>query len=88
MSRGIYHWSRIAQPARFWKINAAAALPWVALALHARWWIFGVALLWTLASVYIEVVKKTTLTAFFRGVLLAITGKKKSTTNIVKQFLS
>ena len=89
MAKGRYHWSRSAPPARFFVINASAALPWLMLLLVPALWKFllPLALCITFGLVYIEVVKKMTLRAVFRqaGVFLVV--RLLTTHNILKELV-
>ena len=85
MATGRYHWSNCAPPARFFKINAVASLPWLGVILHPNWTTFYVALVVTVILVYIEVVKKMTVGSFARAVNVWMTGRVKSTMSLVKE---
>ncbi len=84
---GRYHWSNCAPPARFFKINAVASLPWLGVILRPSWMTFYAALAVTAVLLYIEVVKKMTVTAFFRAVNVWLTGRVKSTKNLLKELI-
>jgi len=85
MATGRYHWSNCAPPARFFKINAAASLPWLAVILHPSWMTFYVALVVTAILLYVEIVKKMSVTAFMRAINVWLTGRVKSTKNLIKE---
>lgn len=85
MATGRYHWSNCAPPAQFFKINAVASVPWLALVLHPGWTTFYVALVVTGVLLYVEIVKKMSVVAFLRAVNIALTGRVKSTMNLVKE---
>ena len=87
MSTGRYHWSNCALPARFFKINAVTALPWLAVILHPSWITFHCALLTTGVFIYVEIVKKMTIMAFVRSINLWMTGRVRSTMNLFKEFV-
>jgi general stress protein CsbA len=85
MATGRYHWSNCAYPARFFKINATASLPWLGVVLHPSLTTFYVALVVTAILLYIEIVKKMTVTAFVRAINIWLTGRVKSTRNLIKE---
>lgn len=86
MSEGRFHWSNCAPPAKFFKINATASVPWLVLLLHPSWWGLYTAVGVTVVLVYIEVVKKMTVLAFVRSIGVALTGRVKATVNLLKEF--
>jgi len=85
MATGRYHWSNCAYPAQFFKINAAASLPWLGFILHPSWMTFYVAFVVTAILLYIEIVKKMSVTAFMRAINVWLTGRVKSTKNLIKE---
>jgi len=87
MATGRYHWSRCAPPARFFMINASAALPWLMLLLVPALWkyLLPLALCMTGGLVYIEVVKKMTVRAVFRQASVFLVGRVRTTHNILKE---
>ena len=87
MATGRYHWSRCAPPARFFVINASAALPWLMLLLVPALWkyLLPLALCMTFALVYIEVVKKMTVRAVCRRAAVFIVGRVRTTHNLLKE---
>lgn len=89
MAEGRYHWSRAAPSARFFGISAVAALPWLLLFVRPMWWAwllpFAVGLSVSLA--YIELYKKMTIRAFFRGIGLFLVGRVKATNSLAKEIL-
>jgi len=85
MSTGRFHWSNCAAPAKFFKINAVASVPWLALVLQPGWTTLGTAVAVTAVLIYIEIVMKMTVGSFLRSVILALTGRVKSTQNLVKE---
>ena len=87
MAIGRYHWSRCAPPARFFVINASAALPWLLLLLVPAWWKFllPLALCMTVGLVYIEVVKKMTVAAVCRQAAVLLVGRVRTTTSLLKE---
>jgi len=87
VSTGRYHWSNCALPAQFFKINAAASLPWLAVVLHPGWMTFSVALAVTAILLYVEIVKKMSIRAFMRAVNVWLTGRVKSTNNLIKELV-
>lgn len=86
MSEGRFHWSNCAPPAKFFKINAASSVPWLILLLHPSWWGLYLAVGVTVTLIYIEVVKKMTVIAFMRSISISLTGRVKSTANLLKEF--
>ena len=89
MATGRYHWSRCAPPARFFVINASAALPWLTLLLVPLLWKFllPLALVMTGGLVYIEVVRKMTVRAVVRQVAVFMVGRVRTTHNILKELV-
>lgn len=85
MASGRYHWSNCAYPAVFFNVNALASLPWVAFLFHPGWDTLKVAFLITIFFVYIEIVLKMSLSAFLRSILVKMTGRVKSTINLIKE---
>lgn len=85
MAAGRYHWSHCASPARFFKINAVASLPWLAVVLYPRWSTLIFAVVVSSALVYVEVIHRMTLRAFLRAVNVIFTGRVKSTQNLMKE---
>lgn len=87
MATGRYHWSRCAPPARFFVINASAALPWLMLLLVPALWklLLPLALSMTVALVYIEVVKKMTVRAVCRRAAVFMVGRVRTTHNLLKE---
>lgn len=84
---GRFHWSNCAPPAQFFKINATASVPWLALVLHPGWVTFFGALVVTFILLYIEIVKKMTVSAFVRALNIWLTGRVKATASILKEFV-
>lgn len=82
MLTGRYHWSNCAFPARFFKINAVASLPWLSVVLHPSWTTACVALVVTGALIYIETIRGMTVSAFLRAINVLLTGRVKSTGNL------
>ena len=82
---GRHHWSNCAPPAVLFKISAIAALPWLALLLFPSTTAAWIALLVTLFLVYVEIIKKMTVVAWFRGVGVFLIGRIKPTRNIIKE---
>ena len=85
MVTGRYHWSNGAHSARFFVVNAIACIPLLGLILHPSW--FG---LWvTLGTIaflfWVERIKNMSVTAFFRSINVALTGRVKSTLNLFKE---
>ncbi len=87
MATGRYHWSNCALPARFFRINAAAALPWLIVILHPSWNTLWIALAVTAILIYIEMFKKMTVKAYMRSLNILLTGRVKSTKNLIKEFV-
>lgn len=87
MSTGRFHWSNCAPPAVFVKINAVASLPWLALALHPSWNVLYTAFIVTGVLLYIEFVKKMTVSACLRALNIWFTGRIKSTRNLISEFV-
>lgn len=85
MSAGRFHWSNCAPSARFFNINAVVSVPWLALILHPSWITAAVAVVITGVFIYIEIVKKMTLIAFFRSINICLTGRVKPTSNFLKE---
>lgn len=89
MAKGRYHWSRSAPPARFFVINASAALPWLLLLLVPAFWKFllPLALLMTFSLVYIEVVKKMTVGAVCRQLGVFMVGRVRTTHSLLRELI-
>ena len=85
MAQGRYHWSNGAYPAQFIKVNAIASIPWLGVILYPRWSTVILAVIVTGLFIYIEFVKKMTVKAFFRAIVIAATGRIKSTTSFLKE---
>lgn len=85
MALGRYHWSNCAPTARFFKINALASVPWLALILHPAWITALLAIAVTGILIYIELIRKMTLLAFFRSINIWMTGRVKPTSNFLKE---
>lgn len=84
MAAGRYHWSNTARSPRFFSLHAIACLPLLALALHPSWRGLYI-LLGTIALlVWIEKIQKMTLQAFFRSLNIVLTGRVKSSLNLLK----
>ncbi|UXI68342.1 IcmT/TraK family protein [Tahibacter amnicola] len=82
MSQGRYHWSNCAVPARFVRIHAIGCLPWLLLLVRASWYTFYFAIALTAALIYIEIIKKMTLGAFFRSIVVTLTGRVRPTISL------
>ena len=82
MATGRHHWSHCARPAKFFVINASAAVPWLALALMPGWTLLWIALTLSAALIYIEIMKKMTVNAFLRACIIQLTGRTKTTQTI------
>lgn len=85
MATGRYHWSNGAYSARFFVINAIACVPVLALILHPSWFLLYIALGSTAVLVYIEKFMKMSMSAFFRSINIALTGRVKSSLNLIKE---
>ncbi|MDB6014963.1 MAG: hypothetical protein JWL65_7213 [Gammaproteobacteria bacterium] len=84
MAAGRYHWSNAAPTARFFTLHAIACLPLLALALHPSWNGLYILLATIALLVWIEKVQKMTLQAFFRSLNIVMTGRVKSSFNLLK----
>jgi len=84
MAEGRYHWSNCARQAQFIRIHYIGSVPWLILLLHPSLNTLFFALGVTALLVYVEVVKKMTVRAFFRSLLLRLTGRVKSTGNLAR----
>jgi hypothetical protein len=85
MATGRYHWSNGAYGARFFAINAVACLPILALILHPSWFLLYVALGVIAVFVYIEKFLKMSISAFYRSLNITLTGRVKSSLNLIKE---
>lgn len=85
MAQGREHWSKSAPPARFFVINAVAAVPWLLLFLFPGLTMLSIAVALTGFLVYIEIFKKMTVRAYVRSIGVFLTGRVKTTTNILKE---
>lgn len=85
MATGRYHWSNAAYSARFFVINAAACLPLLALILHPSWLGLYVTLATIVFLFWVEKIKKMTLSAFLRSINIVLTGRIKSSINLLKE---
>ncbi len=85
MATGRYHWSNGAYGARFFVINALACVPVLALILHPSWFLFYIAVGFAAVLVYIEKFLKMSLSAFFRSINITLTGRIKSSLNLIKE---
>lgn len=83
MSEGRNHWSNCALTAQFVVIDAIAAIPWFAVLLHPRWGTAGVALVVTVFLIYVQNIRKMTVLDYFRGLFVSVSGRVRSTTNII-----
>jgi len=81
MSTGRYHWSNLAPSAKFFILDAKAAIPWIALPLAPSWTLLGVAVGVTLFFVYVEVIRKLTITAFLRTLGMTLIGYERRARN-------
>jgi hypothetical protein len=85
VSKGRYHWSNTANPPRFFKINAVAALPLLILILFpSLTWLYIASGL-IVFLVYVEKFKKMTPIAYFRSVNIFVTGRIKSSLSFIKE---
>lgn len=85
MAQGRSHWSKSAPPARFFIINAVAGVPWLLLLLFPSLKVLFAAIALTCFLVYVEVWKKMSVTAYLRSLGVALTGRVKATTNLLKE---
>lgn len=85
MATGRYHWSNGAHSARFFIVNAVACVPLLALILHPSWWALYASLATFAFLFWVEKIKKMTISAFFRSVNIALTGRVKSSLNLIKE---
>lgn len=85
MATGRYHWSNGAYGARFFAINAVACLPILALILHPSWMLLYIALGVVAVLIYIEKIRKMSLGAFSRSLNITLTGRVKSSLNLIKE---
>lgn len=85
MATGRYHWSNGAYGARFFAINAVACVPILALTLHPSWMLLYVSLAVVAVLIYIEKFLKMSLSAFWRSLNIALTGRVKSSLNLIKE---
>lgn len=85
MAKGRYHWSNAAHSARFFKINAIAAVPILILVLFPSmtWLFITLGIIGFL--IYVEVIKKMSLRAFFRSVNIVLTGRVKASLSLIKE---
>ena len=74
MSTGRYHWSNIAPDAKFFMINATAAVPWLALILFPRMKVLIFAAVTTCFLLYVQS-KKMSVSAFIKSKKTLFLGK-------------
>lgn len=86
MAKGRYHWSNAAYGARFIKINAVAAVPLLLLILFPSMTLLYVTLGFVGFLIWVELIKKMSLRAYFRSVNILITGRVKASLSNIKQF--
>jgi hypothetical protein len=85
MATGRYHWSHAAHSARFFFIHAIACVPLLAMILHPSWKGLYVTLITIVVLVWIEKIKKMTLPSFFRSINILLTGRVKSSLNLLNE---
>lgn len=85
MATGRYHWSNGAYGARFFMFSAVACLPLLALILHPSWTILYIWLATLAVLGYIQLWKKMTLRAYARSLNIVLTGRVKSSLNLVRE---
>ena len=85
MATGRYHWSNGAYGARFFILNAVACVPLLALLLHPSWMLLYVWLGTVAVLAYIEIWKKMTIRAYLRSINIGLTGRVKSSLNLIKE---
>lgn len=85
MAAGRYHWSNAAHSARFFIINAGACVPLLALILHPSWWGLYTAVTTVVFLFWVEKIKKMTLRSFARSINVTLTGRVKSSLNVLKE---
>ena len=83
--KGRYHWSNAAYKARFFNINAIACVPILGLVLKPSWMMLYVSIATIVLLVWIEVFKKMSVRAFFRSINIFLTGRVKSSLNLIKE---
>lgn len=86
MAKGRYHWSNAAPAAKFFKINAVAAVPILLLFLYPSMTLLYVTLGIVGFLIWVELIKKMSLRAFLRSVNILITGRVKASINNIKEF--
>jgi len=85
MSRGRSHWSHGALTPRFFIINAVACLPVLGLILVPSWKMLYLAVGTVAFLIWVEKIKKMTLSAFYRSINITLTGRKKASLNLFKE---
>lgn len=86
MATGRYHWSNLAERARFFKIDAIAAIPWIALPVFPSWVVLYVALGTTAFFIWLEFFKKMTLKAYLRSLMLATVGYERRSRDVNRKY--
>lgn len=86
-SDGRYHWSNTALPAKFFGLSAVTGLPWLMLIIYPRLITIALAIATTIFFLYLEWVKKMSVSDFIRSLNIKLTGKKKGTNDIIRRFL-
>lgn len=85
MAKGRYHWSNAAHSARFIKINAVAAVPLLILILFPSMTGLFITLGIIAFLIWVELVKKMSIRAFFRSVNIVLTGRVKASLSLIKE---
>jgi hypothetical protein len=85
MATGRYHWSNAAYAARFFVINVTAFIPVVGLILHISWFMLYLSLGFVAFFFWIERVRKMSMSAFRRSLNIVLTGRIKSTMNLLEE---
>lgn len=85
MASGRHHWSNAAYSARFFVINAAAAVPLLVLILRPSFGALYAVLATFVFFFVVEKVLKLTIPSFWRAINIWITGRVKVTLNLIKE---
>jgi hypothetical protein len=85
MANGRYHWSHGANYVRLGFISAFSGFPILLVILHPAWWTATIVAVVIPFLIWVEIVKKMTLPAFFRSINIVLTGRIKSSINLFKE---
>lgn len=84
---GRHHWSNAGESARFFVLDAVVSVPWLLCLLFPRIWTLCAALFVSCLCIYVEMFKGMSLLAFARSLVIGLTGRVKSTVNIIDDLI-